>query len=173
MKLNEGKHNYEDCKVYYYSSMENKLIKREEKNEFLKGNDILSINLEELQIADFERQLNQTRWIDNFKDKFKTEDFGFYFFIKKDINDIMEYGNGIWLIFYEGFYHVWYCSYVKKIPTRPEETNKWYKKFSDKREAMKYGYGLIEKISMEFNVIIEYGIMEVNNDYWKLIKKEL
>lgn len=83
----------------------------------------------------------------------------------------MSSDNGIWLMFYEGFYHVWYCSYIKRIPTRPGETNKWYKKFSDKREAMKYGYSLIEQISTELDAIIEYGIMEVNNEYWKLIEK--
>ncbi len=93
VKLNEGKHNYEDCKVYYYSSLENNLIQREEKNEFLKDNDVLSINWEELQIADFERQLNQTRWYDYLKEKFETEIFGFYFFIKKDLSDVLEYGN--------------------------------------------------------------------------------
>lgn len=40
IKFTEGRHNPENCNIYYYSTLEKNLLKREEKNDFLQKNDI-------------------------------------------------------------------------------------------------------------------------------------
>lgn len=49
----------------------------------------------------------------------------------------MSSDNGIWLMFFEEKYHVWYSSCPDNDPERPDETGKWYKGFDKKDDAIK------------------------------------
>ncbi|KKM71598.1 hypothetical protein LCGC14_1429040 [marine sediment metagenome] len=74
----------------------------------------------------------------------------------------MSSNNGMWLMFFEGKYHVWYCQCADNEPKRPDVLNNWYAKFDNKLNAESYAHDLIKEFS-ESGVMIEYGIMEVGS----------
>ena len=63
-------------------------------------------------------------------------------------------------MFFEGLYHVWYCSCADNEPERPDVTEEWYKRFNKKLNAISYAHDIIKELS-ERGAMIEYGIMEV------------
>ncbi|MCP6719478.1 MAG: hypothetical protein KJI71_04620 [Patescibacteria group bacterium] len=72
----------------------------------------------------------------------------------------MSSDNGIWLMFFEGKYHVWYSSCPDNDPERPNYAEEWYRRFDKKDDAIKYANDLIKKCE-ELDLLLEYGIMEV------------
>lgn len=77
--------------------------------------------------------------------------------------------NGIWLMFFEGLYHVWYCSCADNEPERPDVTEELYKRFNKKLNAISYAHDIIKELS-ERGVMIEYGIMEVGKFHKEMLK---
>ncbi len=72
----------------------------------------------------------------------------------------MSSDNGLWLMFFEGKYHVWYSNCPEIVPERPNYAIQWYKRFDKKENAIKYAQDLIRRCD-EMDLLLEYGIMEV------------
>lgn len=72
----------------------------------------------------------------------------------------MSSNDGVWLMFFEGMWHVWNCSCATNEPERPNKTDEWYKVFHNRGIAVNYAHELIKKWA-EKDIITEYGIIEV------------
>ena len=74
--------------------------------------------------------------------------------------------NVVWVLFYKGYYHVWYSGCYDNVPKRPDQNGLNYQWFDSRKDALVYGHDVVKGIeSIErpdgLPYIIEYGVVEL------------
>jgi len=66
---------------------------------------------------------------------------------------------------YRGNYHVFYSGCADNTPQSPDYTDKYYKRFEDRSNALTYAHDMVNKIDKESYVEgfsgVEYGVCEI------------
>ena len=58
----------------------------------------------------------------------------------------MSANNVIWVLYFKGYYHVWYSGCYDNVPRSPDQNGTFWKYFKTREEALVYGHDLVKRI---------------------------
>ncbi len=77
----------------------------------------------------------------------------------------MSSNNLVWCMSYKGKYHVFYSGCADNTPKEPDYTDKHYKEFEYRRNALVYAHNVVNRIGEEAYCQgfsgVEYGVCEI------------